>query len=123
MERDVAYRQRNLDAGPGNGPFDSKIGMPFGFWRPGQLFRLLQRGFVELSDLLNLPKRLLSLLGDFFSGELFIIELNNFLNGAHTFAQAFADGDDFLNNDGRARDGLHDHKLPALDALGDDYLA
>ena len=123
MERDVAYRQRNLDAGPGNGAFDSKIGLPFRSWGLGQLFRLLQRGFVKLSDFLNLPKRLLSLVGDFFFGELFIIKLNNFLDGAHTFAQAFADGDDFLNEDGRARDGLRDHELPALDALGDDYLA
>src|SRR5437660_6278015 len=123
MERDVAYRQRNLDAGPGNGSFDSKIGLPFGFWGLGQLFRLLQRGFVELSDLINLPKRLLSLVGDFFFGELFIMELNNFLDGAHTFAQAFADGDDFLNDDGRERDGLQAHELPALDALGDDSLA
>src|SRR5207253_5708495 len=104
-----------LDAGPGNGPFDSKIGLPFGFWGLGQFFRSLQRGLVELSDALNLPKRLLSLVGDFFFGELFIIELNNFLDGAHTFAQAFADGDDFLNDDGRARDGLHDYELPVLE--------
>src|SRR5713101_2441523 len=123
MERDVAYRQRNLDAGPSNGAFDSKIGLPFRSWCLGQLFRLLQRGFVKLSDFLNLPKRLLSLVGDFFFGELFIIKLNDFLDGAHTFAQAFADGDGFLNDDGRARDGLHDHELPALDALGDDYFA
>src|SRR5258708_37444018 len=59
----------------------------------------------------------------FSSVSSFVIELNNFLDGAHTFAQAFADGDDFLNDDGRARDGLHDHELPAPDALGDDYLA
>ncbi len=62
IERDVTYRQRNLDAGPGNGAFDSKIGLPFRSWGLGQLFRLLQRGFVKLSDFLNLPKRLLSLI-------------------------------------------------------------
>src|SRR5260370_1813242 len=123
MERDVAYRQRNLDAGPGNGAFDSKIGLPFRSWGLGQLFRLLQRGFVKLSDFLNLPKRLLSLVGDFFFGELFIIKLNNFLDGAHTFAQAFPDADDFLNNDGLARDGLPDPQLPPLDALADRYFA
>src|SRR5258708_28541360 len=109
MERDVAYRQRNLDAGPGNGAFDSKIGLPFRSWGLGQLFRLLQRGFVKLSDFLNLPKRLLSLFGAFFFVELFILTLNNFLDGAHTSAQAFADGDYFLTLDGRVRDGLHVH--------------
>src|SRR6516225_1328810 len=123
MERDVAYPQRNLDASPGNGPFGSQIGLPFGFWGLRQLSRLLQRDFIELSDFLNLAKRMLSLVGDFFFGELFIIELNNFLDGAHSIAQSFPDGNDFLNDDRRARDGLHDHELPALDALGDDYFA
>ena len=119
-EISIKYRQRNLDAGPANGPLDSKIGRPLGFWGLRQFFRLLQRGFIELSDFLNLPKLLLRLVGDFFLGELFIIEPNNFLGGAHALAQAFADDDDFPNDDGRARDGLHDHELPAVDALGDD---
>src|SRR5260370_617898 len=123
MERDVAYRQRNLDAGPGNGAFDSKIGLPFRSWCLGQLLRWVQRGFVKLSEFVNLPKHLLSLVGDFFFCEIFIIEVSNFLDGAHTFAQAFADGDDFLNDDGRARDGLHDHELPAFDALGEVVIA
>jgi len=76
-----------LDAGQANGPFDSKIGRPLGFWGLRQLFRLLQRGFIELSDFLNLPKRLLRLVGDFFFGELFIIEPNNFLDGAYALAK------------------------------------
>src|SRR5262245_18879148 len=66
---------------------------------------------------------MLRLVADFFFGELFILELNNFFNRACTLAQTFPDSNDFLNDDGRARDGLHDYELPALDALGDDYLA
>src|SRR5439155_11717907 len=58
-EISIKYRQRNLDAGPANGPLDSKIGRPLGFWGLRQFFRLLQRGFIELSDFLNLPKLLL----------------------------------------------------------------
>src|SRR5215469_4637285 len=59
---------------------DSKIGPPFGFWSLRQLFRRLLCAFVELSDFLNLPKRMLSLVGDSFFREFFIIEMNNFLD-------------------------------------------
>ena len=123
MERDGAYRLRNFDAGPSNAPFDSEIGPPFGFWSLRQLFCLLQRRIVELRDPPNFPKSLLSLGGKFFFGELFILELNNLLDGSHTSAQAFANRDNFFNDHGRARDGLHDQELPALHPLGDDYFA
>ncbi len=33
--------------------------------------------------------------------------------------EVFAEADDLANDDGRARDGLHDAELAALDALGD----
>ena len=123
MESDVAYRKRKLDARASKSPLDSGVGLPFGFCGPAQPFRLLQGGLVEPSDFLNLPKRLLGLRGDFLFGELFIIELNNFPNGTHTIAQVFSSSQDLLNDDGRASDGFHDHKLSALHALGDNYFA
>jgi len=62
---------------------------------------------------------LLGLIGDLFFGQLFIVKLHDFLDGPHAFAQVIANGDQFLDDDRRACDGLHHHELPALDALGD----
>src|ERR1700733_5758580 len=52
-------------------------------------------------------------------GELFFVEGDDFLDVADAAAQVFAETDDLANDDGRARDGLHDAHLPTLDALGD----
>ena len=52
-------------------------------------------------------------------GELFLVEGNDFLDVADAAAQVFAETDDLADDDGRARDGLHDAELSALDALGD----
>ena len=52
-------------------------------------------------------------------GELFFVEGDDFLDVADAAAQVFAEADDLANDDGRARDGLHDAHLAALDALGD----
>ena len=52
-------------------------------------------------------------------GELFFVEGDDFLDVADAAAQVFAEADDLANDDGRARDGLHDAELAALDALGD----
>ncbi len=52
-------------------------------------------------------------------GELFFVEGDDFLDVADATAQVFAEADDLANDDGRARDGLHDAQLAALDALGD----
>ena len=52
-------------------------------------------------------------------GELFFVEGDDFLDVADAAAQVFAEADDLADDDGRARDGLHDAELSALDALGD----
>ncbi len=52
-------------------------------------------------------------------GELFFVEGDDFLDVADAAAEVFAEADDLANDDGRARDGLHDAELAALDALGD----
>src|SRR5690348_1075243 len=76
-----------------------------------------------LRNLVNGLQRLFRLVGDFFFGELFIVELDNFLDGAHALAQVVADGNQFLDDNRGARDRAHHHKLPALDALGDSDFA
>ena len=57
--------------------------------------------------------------GEDLFGELFLIEGHDFLDAADAAAQIFAETDDLANDDGRARDGLHDAELAAFDALGD----
>jgi len=52
-------------------------------------------------------------------GELFFVEGNDFLDVADAAAQVFAEAGDLADDDRRARDGLHDAELSALDALGD----
>src|SRR6185437_6178054 len=47
------------------------------------------------------------------------VEGYNFFDIADAAFEVFAEGDDLANDDGRSRDGLHDAKLAALDALGD----
>ena len=84
-----------------------------------ELRGLLQRCFVKLGNLVDGFQRLLGLVGDFFFSELFVVELHDFLDRAHALAQIVADGNQFLNDDGGARDGAHDHELAALDAFGD----
>ena len=45
--------------------------------------------------------------------------MNDFLDGSRALAEVITDGNQLLNDDGRARDGLHHDELAALDALGD----
>ena len=52
-------------------------------------------------------------------GELFFVEGDDFLDVADAAAEVFAQADDLADDDRRARDGLHDAELAALDALGD----
>src|SRR5713226_7187058 len=56
---------------------------------------------------------------DLFFSQLLIVELHDLFDGPHALAQIIADGDQFLDDNWRARDRLHHHELPALDALGD----
>ena len=119
IEIDVANGDGNLNARARHVPLRANVRRFLGFRRLVELCGLLQRGFVELRNLVDVLERLLGLVGDFFFGQLFIVELHDLLDRAHALAQIVADGDQFLDDDRRARDGLHHHQLPALDALGD----
>ena len=84
---------------------------------------LLHRKQVKLADLVDFLQRFAGLGFDLLFGELFVVELNDFLDGARAAAQIFADAQQFFQNDRRARDRLEDEQLPALDALGNGNFA
>src|ERR1700682_1147508 len=94
-----------------------------GFRRLLQPDRLLQCAVIQLGDFLDVFEGLFGLVRDLFFSELFVIELHNLLDGPNALAQIIANRDEFLDDDWRPRDRLHDHKLPALDALGDGHFA
>src|SRR5205807_3148382 len=119
IEIDVADSQRNLYARARHGPLGANVRPLLALRGFLQLRRLLQRQIVKLGNLVDGLQRLLGLIGDFFFGELFVVELNDFLDRAHALAQIIANGNQFLDDDRRARDRAHHYQLPALDALGD----
>ena len=84
---------------------------------------MLQREKIELGDLVNLLERVLGLRFNLFFGELFVVKLNDFLDGARAVAKIFADLEEFLQDERSARDGFQDEQLSALDALGDGHFA
>ncbi len=65
----------------------------------------------------------LRLVLDLLFGQLLVVELHDLFDRPRAVAQIFGDGDQFLDHDGRARDGLQHQQLPALDALGDGHFA
>src|SRR6266566_710898 len=123
IEVDVANSEGNFDTRARHRPLRANVGALLGFRGLLEFHRLLQSRFVELGNLVNRFQRLLGFVGDFFFGELLVVELNDFLDGAHTLAQVVADGNQFLDDNRRARDGAHDHELAALNALRDRDLA
>ena len=84
---------------------------------------MLECGVIELRDLVDVLESLLGLIGNLLFGELLVVKLDDFLDGAGTLAEIVADGDELLDDDGRTGDGLHHHQLAALDALGDGHFA
>ncbi len=76
-----------------------------------ELLRLLHRQQVELGDAVDLLERFLGLLLDFLFGQLFIVELNDFLDRAGAVAQVFADLQNFLQNQRSPRNRL---QAPAI---------
>src|SRR5216683_2720434 len=84
-----------------------------------ELRGLLQSGLVQFRNLVDVLERLLGLVGDLFFGQLFVVKLHDLFDRPHALAQIVADGNQLFDDDRRARDGLHHHQLPALDALGD----
>ena len=123
VEVDVANFQGNFHARAGHGPLRAHVRPLFRFRRVVELDRLFQRQLVEFRDLVDVLQRLLGFVGDLLFGEFFVVKLDDFLDGPRALPQVIPHRDEFLDYDGRARDGLHHHQLPALDALGDGYFA
>ena len=88
-----------------------------------ELRRQLHRLQIELGDLVDLLERFLGLRFDFLFGELFVVELDDFLDGAGAVAQVLADLQELLQDQRRARDRFQHQQLAALDALGDGHFA
>src|SRR6266403_1776068 len=119
IEIDRANSDGNLHARPRHVPLRANVRPLLRFRRLIELRGLLQRGFVQFCNLVDVLERLLSLVGDFFFGQLFVVKLHDLLDRAHALAQVVAHRDQFLDDDRRARDGLHHHELSAFDALRD----
>ncbi len=101
------------------------FGLGLGIFAHGRCELLLQRGELLLvldDDVDAAGGGADAGLQDLF-GELFFVEGDDFLDVADAAAEVFAEADDLADDDGRARDGLHDAELAALDALGDFYFA
>ncbi len=58
-----------------------------------------------------------------FFSELFLVEDHHFFYVADAALEVFAEGGDFANHNGRARNGLEHAQLAALNALGDFHFA
>src|SRR5208283_1524228 len=123
VEVDATDFQGNSHTRASDGPLRADVRPLLRFRRVVELDRLLQGQFVELGNLVDVLERLLGFVGDLFFGELFVVKLNDFLDGPRALPQVIPDRDQFLDHDGRARDGLHHHQLAALDALGDGHFA
>src|SRR5712692_1943242 len=119
IEIDGADGDGNLHTRPGHAPLGANVRSFLRLQCFIELRGLLQRHLVQFRDLIDVSQRLLGLVGDFLFGQLFVVELHDLFDGAHAFAQIVANGNQLFDDDRRARDRLHYHELPTLDALGD----
>ena len=123
IEIEIAHAVGHLDASASQGVTCAKIRALLGLGHLAELGGLLQREKIELGDLVNLLERVFGFRFDLFFGELFVVELDDFLDGARAIAQIFADLQKFLQDQRSARDGFQDEQLAAFDALGDGHFA
>ncbi len=99
--------------------FQAQVGALLRLRHPLELRGFFQTFQVKLRNPVENLERFLGLVLDLFFGELFVVELDDFLDRARALAQVFADGQQFLQDDRGARDRLEHQQLAALDALGD----
>ena len=85
----------------------------------GKLLDQLDRLLVVLVQLVDAAGDIFQPVKQHLFGDFFVIEENDFLDGANSAFQVLADGDDLANHDWRTRQRLQNPKLSALDALGD----
>src|SRR4029077_5122911 len=88
-----------------------------------ELHGFMQTFVVQFRDLVENLERFLGLVFDLFFGQLFVVELDDFLDRACTLTKIVPDRQKFLQNDRGSRNGFQDQQLSALDALGDGHFA
>src|SRR5580700_1920388 len=94
------------------------------FLRHGNVLFLQNAGlFVELGHGVDLAGEFVQAVLQNLVGDLFFVEGYDFFDGAHTLLQVLAHREQFMDDDGRARERLEHAQLAALDALGDFYFA
>src|SRR6266851_7176725 len=118
-----ANELRHLDTGPRKRVLGPQVNALLEFRGVFELDGLLERRLVELLDLIDDAEGLPGLLFNPLVRQLLLVKLDDFLDRPGVFPELLADRQQLLNHDGRARDGLEDPHLPALDALGDGHLA
>ena len=114
-----ARQLRHLDAHPRHVIFRVQIGTLLRLRHPLELRGFFQTFQIKLRNLVENLERFLGLVFDFFFGEFFIVELDDFLDRARALAEIFADRQQFLEDDRGARDRFEHEQLAALDAFGD----
>ena len=119
IEVELAKAAGHLDTGAAQGVARTQIRTLFRARDFFEFLRLLHRHQVELSDFVDLLEGLFCFCFDLFFGELFVVELDDFLDGARAGAEIFADLEQLFQDQRSARDGFQDEELAALDTLGD----
>src|SRR6202795_2440734 len=123
IKNDGADGHGNFHARARHFPLSANIRFLFGLRSVVELYRLLQRLFIQLGNLVDVLQGLLGFVGDLLFGEFFVVEHDDFFDGSRAFTQIFSDGNQFLDHNWRTGDRLHDHQLAALNALGDGHFA
>ncbi len=78
---------------------------------------------VVFGKVIDLARELLQPVLQDVVGDLFFVERDHFLDGAHALFQVVAHRQQFVNHDRRARERLEHAQLPALDPLRDLHFA
>ena len=123
-EAELAHRDGNLDDGTGEVAAGAAMVLGTLFQRYGRVF-FLHHGdfFIELRHVVDLAGELVQPVLQNLVGDFFLVEGDDLLDGAHTFLEVFAHGEEFVNDDRRTRQSLEHADLAALDALGDFHFA
>src|SRR5579859_439171 len=133
VNQPLALRIEKADAADGAGNFyDLAAQRPAGaaviallllLGNVNQLLGKLLRLAVVLGQIIDAVEGIFHALGNDLVGDFFFIKRNNFLDAANALPEVFAQRNDFVNNNGRARNRLQNAVLSALDALGNFHFA
>ncbi len=121
MEVDRAGQQGHLHARARQTVSGSEVETLLRFRRLLELRGLLEPHGVHGFNFADDAQDFLGLAFGFLFGQLFLVELHDFLDRNRAVAKPFAHADQFLEHDGRARNRFEHHQAPALHALGNGH--